>query len=261
MTTITAPAATTMVTTMSTVTATSMATITPDRDRPMLASAEAARLLLWFSPSFPTGAFGFSHGLEWAVEIGDVADRATLEAWIGAVLAHGAGWTDAVLIAAAHDAARGADDAALVAVAELAAALQPSRERRLESTVQGEAFLRAVETAWPNAACARLRAAWDGPIALPVAIGVAAAGEGLGREAVIAAAMTGFAANLVSAAIRLAPIGQSDGLRVMAALEPLIRRLAPGAAAAGLGELGGCALRADIASMRHETQATRLFRS
>src|SRR4051812_37416597 len=153
-------------------------------------SADAARLLLWFSPSFPTGAFGFSHGLEWAVEAGDIVDHVTLAAWIAAVLQHGGGWSDAVLIAAAHAAATGADDAQLVAMAELAAALQPPRERKLGSTVQGEAFLKAVETAWPNAAATRLRAVWDGPIVLPVAIGVAAAGENLDRDAVIAAAMT-----------------------------------------------------------------------
>src|SRR5436853_6331833 len=94
-------------------------------------SAEAARLLLWFSPSFPTGAFGFSHGLEWAVEAGEVADRTTLAAWIAAVLERGAGWSDAVLIAAANAAATGPDEAQLVAVAELAAALQPSRGRKL----------------------------------------------------------------------------------------------------------------------------------
>ena len=58
-----------------------------------------------------------------------------------------------------------------------------------------------------------------------------------------------------------APIGQSDGLRVLAVLEPLIRTLAPRAASASLEDLGTCAIRSDIASMRHETQMTLLFRS
>lgn len=227
----------------------------------MAVTAAASRLILWFSPSFPTGAFGFSHGLEWAVEVEDVYDRATLQGWIDGVLQHGAGWSDAVLIAAVHRAATEGDAQALAATAELAFALQPSQERRLESSVQGEAFLKAVETGWSHAIITRFRALWRDPIALPVAVGVAAAANGIERSAVIPAYLTGLAANLVSAAIRLAPIGQSDGLRVLAALEPTIAALAGRAEIATLDDLGGCALRSDIASMRHETQSTRLFRS
>lgn len=221
----------------------------------------ASRLILWFSPAFPTGAFSFSHGLEWAVEAEDVQDRASLQAWIEGVLCHGAGWSDAVLIAAVHRAALAGDDAALTQAAELALALQPSLERRLESSVQGEAFLKAVETGWGHVAIIRFREIWSDPIALPVAVGVAAAANAITVQAVIPAFLTGLAANLVSAAIRLAPIGQSDGLRVLAGLEPIIAALAARAETATLDDLGGCAIRSDIASMRHETQFTRLFRS
>ena len=223
--------------------------------------ADVARLVLWFSPGFPTGAFGFSHGLEWAVETGDVGDRDSLIAWIAALLEHGSGWSDAVLLGVSHRALAGGDTSGLIEVAELAAALQPSAERRLETTVQGEAFVKAVATGWPSEGLARFRAACPGPVALPVAVGVASASVGLPLAETTAAYLAGFAANLVSAAIRLAPIGQSDGLRAVAALEPLIARLAPKAADAGLSELGTFAIRSDIASMRHETQFTRLFRS
>jgi urease accessory protein len=220
-----------------------------------------ARLMLWFSPAFPTGGFSFSHGLEWAVEAGDVQDRASLERWLAALVLHGAGWSDAVLIAAAHRAALAGDAATLADVAALAVALQPSRERRLESAVQGEAFLKAVEVGWPSAATILLRQACPAAPPLSVAIGAATAGAGFDVETAIAAALTGFCANLVSAAVRLAPIGQSDGLRVLAALEDRIARTAARAATAPLSAVGGCAFRSDIASMRHETQETRLFRS
>jgi urease accessory protein len=223
--------------------------------------AGASRLILWFSPSFPTGAFSFSHGLEWAVEAEDVQDRTSLQAWIEGVLRHGAGWSDAVLISAIHRATLADDEQALLGTAELALALQPSLERRLESTVQGEAFLKAVETGWSHPALAHFRGIWRDPIALPVAVGVAAAANAIEVRAVLPAYLTGLAANLVSAAIRLAPIGQSDGLRVLSALEPAIAELAVRAEAATLEDLGGCAIRSDIASMRHETQTTRLFRS
>src|SRR5690242_19979050 len=110
-----------------------------------VARADVARLVLWFSPGFPTGAFGFSHGLEWAVEAGDVSDRDSLIAWIAALLEHGSGWSDAVLLAVSHRGLTAGDRSGLIEAAELAAALQPSAERRLETSVQGEAFLKAVE--------------------------------------------------------------------------------------------------------------------
>jgi urease accessory protein len=224
-------------------------------------AAAASRLVLWFSPGFPTGAFGFSHGLEWAVEAGDVSNAADLTAWIAALIEQGGGWSDAVLFVLSYRAARAKDGAALAELAELALALQPSKERRLETSVQGDAFLKAVGTGWPNEAVSRLHAASPGPCALPVAAGTASAGANLPLAASLSAFLCAFAASLVSAAIRLAPIGQSDGLRVLAALEPLIARMAARAEQADLDDIGTFAIRSDIASMRHETQFTRLFRS
>jgi len=219
------------------------------------------RLLLWFSPAFPVGAFAFSHGLEWAVEAGDIHDRDSLLGWLEGLVRHGSGWSDAVLFAAAHGAVESKSLRRLREAAELAVALQPTKERRLEATMQGDAFVKAVETAWANSGLAMLREAIERPHALAVAAGAAAAGAGMAREAALAAFLTGFCQNLVSAAIRLAPIGQSDGLRVLAALEPIVAATAAGAARASLRDIGGLALRSDIASMRHETQITRLFRS
>ncbi|MGL4240830.1 MAG: urease accessory protein UreF [Beijerinckiaceae bacterium] len=220
-----------------------------------------SRLLVWFSPAFPIGAFSFSHGLEWAVEAGDVHDRESLRAWLEALVAMGSGWTDAVLFAAAHRAATADDPRKLGEAASLALALQPSRERRLEAAMQGDAFLKAVETAWPNPGVALLRRAADAPYALAISAGAATGGAMLPLEPSIAAYLTGFCQNLASAAVRLAPIGQSDGLAVLAALEPIVAATARRAAKSSLRDAGGIALRSDIASMRHETQFTRLFRS
>lgn len=220
-----------------------------------------ARLLIWFSPAFPIGAFSFSHGLEWAVEAGDIANARDLTDWLDTLLSTGSGWTDAVLFAHAHRAASARDASTLAEVSELAIALQPSRERRLEATMQGEAFVRAITAAWPKAN-SMLRPQPDGQaIALAVAAGMATADAGYPLSLSLQAYLTGFAQNLVSAAIRLAPIGQTDGLRVLAALEGRIRETALSAASADLSKVGGLAARSDIASMRHETQMTRLFRS
>jgi urease accessory protein len=228
-------------------------------DRP--AAAALYRLMTWLSPAYPVGSFSYSSGLEWAVEAGDVTDADALQRWLAVLIEHGGGFCDAVFLVHAHRAVAIADDAALHDVAELAAAFAPSRERHLETTAQGRAFVEATRAAWPCAALDRLVALWDGPIAYPVAVGVAAAGHGVPIEASVAAYLQAYAANLTSAGVRLIPLGQTDGQRVLAALESVIAAAADRALATPLHEVGSAAFRADLASMRHESQYTRLFRS
>lgn len=215
------------------------------------------RLLTWLSPSFPTGGFAYSHGLEWAVEARDILDGAGLSAWVADCLQHGAGRSDLIVMRHAHRAA--GDVAALAALAELALATCPTAERRGESVGQGNAFARAA-SAWNNTLLPELRAAC-GDLPYPVAVGALAGVMEIAEEAACTAYAHGFAANLISAAVRLVPLGQSTGLAVQAGLEPLVQRLVAETAALGLDDIGGFALRADIASARHETQTTRLFRS
>jgi urease accessory protein len=226
-----------------------------------LDAAALYRLMAWLSPAYPIGAFSYSGGIEWAVEAGDIADAVSLRQWLAVVIADGGGFCDAVFLAHAHRAAAMRDDAALRAVAELAAAFVPSKERHLETTGQGRAFLDTTRAAWPAPALDRLPAIWDGAIALPVAVGVAGAAHGVALDAVVHGYLQAFAANLVSAGVRLIPLGQTDGQRVLAALEPVVRATAERALAAGLDDVGSASFRADLASMRHETQHTRLFRS
>jgi urease accessory protein len=217
--------------------------------------------MAWLSPSFPVGAFSYSSGIEWAVEAGDIRDAATLTDWLSLMMSAGAGFCDAVLFVCAHRAVSDGDNPALRDVAELAAAFSPSKERHLETTAQGRAFVEAVRAAWPCEALDLLGAAWDGPIAYPVAAGVACAGHGIAAQAALPAFLHALAANWISAGVRLIPLGQTDGQRVLAALETVIAATSTRALPASLDDLGGAAFRADLASMRHETQYTRLFRS
>ena len=219
------------------------------------------RLMAWLSPAYPVGAFSYSSGIEWAVEQGDIVDAETLKAWLSAMLAQGGGYCDAVLFAHAHRAVAAADDALLRDVAELAAAFAPTKERHLETTAQGNAFIAATRAAWPCAAIDALKACWDGPVAYPVAVAVAAAGHGVALAPALAAYLQAVIANWVSAGVRLVPLGQTDGQRVLAALEPVVAATATRALAASLDDLGSAAFRADLGSARHETQYTRLFRS
>lgn len=219
------------------------------------------RLLAWMSPAYPVGAFSYSHGIEWAVETGDIADLKTLADWLTVILRDGSGLADAIVCAHAHRAVRARDKAALAEVAELALAFQPSRERRLESTAQGNAFMAATEAAWPAEALDLLRHAWPDAVAYPVAVGAATAAHGIDEATTLHAFLHAVAANLISAAVRLVPLGQTDGQRALAAMEPVVTETATLARATALDDIGGHALRSDIASMRHETQYTRLFRS
>ena len=235
----------------------SMGTTMPMNEGPQ--PSALYRLMAWLSPAFPVGAFSYSSGIEWAVEAGDIKDADTLKAWLGVMLAEGGGYCDAVLFAHAHRTV--GDDKALRVVAELAAAFAPSKERHLETTAQGNAFVEATRAAWPCAALDRLKAVWDGPVAYPVAVAVAASGHGIALEPALAAYLQAIAANWVSAGVRLVPLGQTDGQRVLAALEPIVAATAQRALATSLDDIGSSAFRADLASARHETQYTRLFRS
>jgi urease accessory protein len=216
-------------------------------------------LAVWFSPMFPVGAFAYSHGLEWAHEAGDIAGADDLRDWLTTLIQRGALHNDAILVVPAHRAALQRDAQTLAEVNGLALAMATSRERRLETATQGNAFLLAIKKSWPCATVDLLEEGED--VAYPVAVGVAATGHNLPLDATVAMYGLGFLANLVSAAIRLGVIGQSDGQSIIAALIPMIRDVAQSCASKTLDELGGSAFRSDLASLRHETQYTRLFRS
>ena len=203
-------------------------------------------LMQWLSPAFPTGAYAYSHGLEWAISAGDMTDAGAVQSWLGDVLHHGTGWQDAVILAHALRA-----DADYQSLADYAAALAPSRERLLETMDQGTAFARGM-------------AALGRPVEaapLPVVVGQAAADLGLPAPQVIALYLHAFAANLVSVAVRFIPLGQSDGQRVLAALHPIILGLASRAATAALTDITTATIGADLAAMRHETMDIRIYRT
>ena len=204
------------------------------------------KLAAWLSPSFPVGAFTYSHGLEWAVESGDVFDCASAQSWIEICLRHGAGRNDAILLVHSM---RGGDIEELDA---LARALASSKERALETEAQGAAF------------AATIAGAWNGdptPHAYPVAIGLAAQAHACPERETASMYLHAFVSNLVSAAIRLVPLGQTEGQNIIAAMHAVIASLTDEVLTASLDDIGGCALLSDIASMRHETQPVRLFRS
>jgi urease accessory protein len=227
---------------------------------PEVDQAALFRLMTWLSPAFPVGAFSYSSGIEWAVEAGDITDTATLQEWLSAILVDGPGFCDGVFLCHAHRAAQAGDRTTLQEIVELAAAFVPSRERHLETTAQGRAFVEIARAAW-NCDALDLLAACDGPVAYPVAVGVLAAGHEISLALTLHAFLHALTSNWISAGVRLIPLGQTDSQRVLAALENVILATAEKSLSSKLDDLGSATFRADLASMRHETQYTRLFRS
>lgn len=220
----------------------------------MTEATTLARLMTWLSPAFPVGAFAYSHGLERAIHDGLVADRVSLVAWLQALLEGGSGWNDAVLLAEAWRRASTGDGVA--EVAELAEAMAGSRERHMETTLQGGAFADAM-AAWDGGELA----SGQGAMPYPVAVATAAVRHAIRLEDALVAYLHAFASNLVQASVRLVPLGQRDGVAALAALEAVLLRTARKAASSTLDDLGSRTLVADIAAMNHETQYSRVFRS
>jgi len=247
------------------------------------ARAGLYRLLAWLSPSFPTGAFSYSHGLEAAHAAGAVHGRASLQAWIVAIIGHGSGRIDADVLCDAHRAAAAGDLAALDEANARGVAFRASAELALESGQQGAAFLAASRAAWPDpfieawaasphpnppppagegeAAKARRAGVIPDTVCLPAVFAAAAARAGIALDDALLGYLQAFAANLVSAGLRLGIVGQTDGQRILAALEPLVLRAADAALARDPADFGAATFAVDLASMAHETQYSRLFRS
>jgi urease accessory protein len=211
------------------------------------------KLLTWLSPAFPVGAFAWSAGLESAIAEGAVSDSASMRNWLEGALAHGGIRTDAIILAHAF---RAENAAVLVELADLYLALTPAMERQSETLTTGEAFAIAAR-AWPSDVYAGL----PQPCPYPVAVGAIAGAHGIGLPETLLAFLTALVHGQVSVAVRLVPLGQTDGLAIMAGLEPTIAALAIDAANATLADIGSIAYATDIAQMRHETLGTRIFRS
>ena len=227
-------------------------------------ASDIYRLAAWLSPAFPVGAYTYSSGLEYAVEDGLVGDAASLEKWLSDLFRHGVAGIDGGFFCLAHRAATAGDDEAMAECLEWADALRPTAELALESAAQGEAFLKTVRAAWPHEdleQLAALSATQARKPAYAVAVGACCGFHGLPLTLSLAAFLHALGANLVSAAVRSIPLGQTDGQRVTAALAPVIETLLDIIKRKTLDDLGAATPVMDWASMQHETQHTRLFRS
>lgn len=228
---------------------------------PETGSLAVMRLMSWLSPAFPVGAFAYSHGIEQAIHTGLVADRNDLAGWLLDLLGNGSLWNDAIFFGESH---RLMSERPVLPkhreefleLCDLAEALSGSRERHMETLLQGEAFLTAAKV-WPHSPPEEV----PEHIANPVAVGAITALHGIQEETSLAAYLHAFVSNLIQCAVRLVPLGQRDGLLALASMEAPVLAAASKAARSSIEDIGGCAIVSDIMSLRHEVQYSRVFRS
>jgi urease accessory protein len=222
------------------------------------------RMQSWLSPAFPIGSYSYSHGLEWAVEAGHVHDRRSLVDWLEADLCHGSGRNESIFFTEAWSSTMDEDRAKLFELAELAAAFRGTAEFALESSQQAGACLSTLRQVWPDRVLDWLSETLGERHvhpALAIVFGAASARQQIPAELALPAFLQSSVANLVTAGVRLIPLGQTDGQLAVAELEEAVQAASARAGKCTIDDLGSAAFMVDLASMMHETQYTRLFRS
>jgi urease accessory protein len=221
--------------------------------------------LLQFSDGlFPSGGYAHSFGLEWYVQSGEIRDLPGVEAFVRAHLEGSAGPCDAVAVVAALALGGAGDLDGCLALDGILDAMKPVAEFREASRQMGRQTLRVAATLTDHCALRAVSEAAESrrtPGHHALAFGLA--GSALGWPAAVAARayLYSTAALLVGAALRLLPLGQLDGQRVLWGVGPLIDRLSREAEGKGPADLWSFAPAIEIAGMRHARLDGRLFRS
>ena len=203
-------------------------------------------VMQWLSPAFPIGGFAYSHGLEWAINKGYVSNREELQNWVSDLLEYGSLKNDAILIKLVL---KGSDPKE---INEIAIALCPANERLSETQLQGGAF------------CKIMREVWSleiDDLALPIALALAAKNENIDQNLVVPAYLHSFCSNLISVAMRLIPIGQTDGQKTLRELSPLISDSVRAVAKSDKDDLGSACFLSDVSAMQHEYLQPRVFKT
>ena len=203
-------------------------------------------LMQWLSPAFPIGGFAYSHGLEWAINKGYVSNREELQKWISDLLEYGSLKNDAILI---NLVLQGSDPKE---INELAMALCPANERLSETKLQGGAFCKIMGDVW-NLEIDNLT--------LPIALALAAKNESIDQNLVVPAYLHSLWSNLISGAIRLVPIGQTDGQKTLRELSPLFLFSFRAVAKSEIDDLVSTCFLSDVSAMQHEYLQPRVFKT
>jgi urease accessory protein len=220
-----------------------------------------ARLLQLVSPMLPVGAYSYSQGLESAVEARVVGDTASARDWISDLLEFSIARTDAPLLARLIESWNAGDAASAKRWNALVLATRESAELRAETLQMGYSLKKLlIELEGANE---KARAGLTGleEMSFPAAFAFAAAQWRIPAQPALVAYLWAWLENQVMAAIKIVPLGQTDGQRMLLAIGERLGVIAERAALLSDDEIGGFAPRMAILSSRHETQYSRLFRS
>ena len=216
-----------------------------------------ARLLQLISPSLPIGGYSYSQGIEWAVEAGWIENERDLRGWLDGLLHSNLQYLELPILKRMLEAWAQGDPERIGSLNQTLIASRETRELRLEDANRGRAFfdllhsldsgaaeheslLRQSQLACFSFACVRWQIEFE-----PAAQGL----------------LMSWLENLVLSAVKIVPLGQTVGQRVIFDLAALIPAVAAAASRVDDDEIGASSMALAIASARHETQYTRLFRS
>ena len=224
----------------------------------MKAGAQLLRVLHLASPALPVGAFHFSQGLEYAVEAGWVRDGSSALEWIGGLAHSAVGTLDLPILLRLHRAWTAQDTASIVIWSRALIAARETEELRTEDRHTATALLRILKEFGiandPGAGS-------DEPLCYAARFAQACVHWGIEEEEALQAYLWAWAENQTLAAVKLVPLGQSAGQRILHSLIPDLKRIVDEAFSVPDRDIGTAAVMQGIASARHEMQYTRLFKS
>jgi urease accessory protein len=219
------------------------------------------RLLHLASPALPVGAFHFSQGLEYAVEAGWVHDEASARDWIGGVAAASLGTLDLPVLHRLHAAWKRGDDADVRRWNAFLIASRETQELRAEDRHMGSALLRVLVEFGLNSPLFTANSPGQVGVAYATAFSFACVQWRIGVRDAAQTLAWAWLENQVLAAVKLVPLGQSAGQRILHTVSTPLTALCERSVDLPDSDIGISTAASAIASGRHESQYTRLFRS
>ncbi len=217
-------------------------------------------LLQLASPALPVGAYSYSEGLEALVELGTVNSQETLAQWLTQELRWGAVRLEAAVMIQGYEAIHTQDFDAVIRWNRWLTAARETEELRQQSLQMGRSLLKLLLDLHPELirACELLQ---QEGCNFAIAYAIAAAHHQLDLQAALLAYLYSWIANLVSAGVKLIPLGQTAGQRLLLTMQPALKHAAENISTLQADDLCSCSWGLSLASMAHECQYSRLFRS
>ena len=218
-------------------------------------------LLSWFSPNYPVGSYAYSHGLEYAVETGIVDNIYHLENWIKDLLFYGTGANDAIFINQTYESILSNNYKLFVDIAIMSKSCIPTQEIALESEQQGISFYKVTSATLSSKKFEKLINSIMSYITYPIVVGCAGALINIKKIHLINSYLHAFISNILSAALRIMPVGQTDIQCLLFKFKKDIQTISINTLSKSIEDIGSSTFMIDWASANHEGQYSRLFRS